>query len=159
LRRSSGSKSADEVRKLSAEIKALNRKRDRVLDLFSDGVIEKAELSSRLFPITEGKRVAEAALSRTEQCPVLDLEKLIAAFAPFAEWEFWTREQKRQVLATLTPDIRVAEYKVESLGLNPSLFSDEDTRSHVDSSTTSRASACGRAHDPAVRDQDLRASA
>ena len=56
---------------------------------------------------------------------------LIEAFAPLAEWEFWNRDQKRIVLATLTPDIRVADYKVESLGLNPAFFSNEDTRSAV----------------------------
>jgi hypothetical protein len=52
---------------------------------------------------------------------------LIETLAPLAEWEYWTRDQKRQVLSTLVPDIRVADYKVESLGLNSGLFSNEDT--------------------------------
>jgi hypothetical protein len=41
---------------------------------------------------------------------------------------------KRAVLAALAPEIRVANYEVESLGLNPELFSNEHTRTGTDSS-------------------------
>ena len=90
-------------------------------------------MAKRLGAIDDGIRVASFALSRNQKGPGIDLEKLIAAFTPLVEWEFWTREQKRQVLSTLTPDIRVADYQVESLGLSPSLFSNEDTRTDRDS--------------------------
>jgi hypothetical protein len=77
--------------------------------------------------------VAEDALARKPGNTPLDTERLIEAFAPVAEWEYWTRDQKRQVLSTLVPDIRVADYKVESLGLNSRLFSNEDTHRGRDS--------------------------
>ena len=128
LKRSKENNSAVECQRLNSEINGLRRKRERVVDSYVDGVIEKTEMAKRLGPIDGGIRVASAALSRHEKNPDVDLEKLIAAFAPLVEWEFWTRDQKRQVLSSLTPDIRVANYKVESLGLNPSLFSNEDTR-------------------------------
>ena len=71
---------------------------------------------------------------REAPTPALDTAKLIEAFAPLGEWEYWTRDQKRSVLSALVPDIRVADYRVESLGLNPIFFSNENTRTGRDSS-------------------------
>jgi hypothetical protein len=133
LKRSTENDSTLECQRLNSEPNGFRRKRERVLDIFEDGVIDKAEMVKRLRPIDEGIRVASVALSRNEKGPGIDLEKLVAEFAPLVDWEFWTRDQKRQVLATLTPNIRVADYKVESLGLNSSLFSNEDTRTGRDS--------------------------
>jgi site-specific DNA recombinase len=133
LQRATENESTVERQRLNSEVDGLRRKRERVVDIFQDGVIDKAEMVKRLGPIDEGIRVASIALSRNERGPGIDLEKLIAAFAPLVEWEFWTRDQKRQVLSTLTPEIRVADYKVESLGLNSSLFSNEDTRTDTGS--------------------------
>ena len=63
-----------------------------------------------------------------------DVATLVKAFTPLAEWEYWTRDQKRLVLSTLIPDIRVADYEIESLGLSPNLFSNQSTRRGRDSS-------------------------
>jgi len=69
-------------------------------------------------------------------------------FSTLPEWNFWNREQKRQLWTTLAPCIRVANYKVESLGLNPKLFSNEDSRRGRGSwrrhSETRVAVSCGR---------------
>ena len=116
-----------EIQRLNSEINVLRRKRERVIDGFIEGVIENRERDKRLTAIDDGIRVAQDALTREAGDTPPDIESLIEAFAPLAEWEFWTRDQKRQVLSTLVPDIRVADYKVESLGLNLGLFSNEDT--------------------------------
>ena len=60
--------------------------------------------------------------------------QLSGGIGPLAEWKFWDREQKRSLLAALVPDIRVADYRIESLGLDPGIFSNEDTRTGMDSS-------------------------
>ena len=62
-----------------------------------------------------------------------DLRALAATLAPLAEWRYWNREQKRTLLAALVPDVRVADYQIESLGLNPAIFSNENTRRGRDS--------------------------
>lgn len=134
LQRSAENDSAAEVRRLNSEINSLRRKRERVVDSYVEGVIDKPELTKRLGPINEGLRVANTALSFKEKGPDLDTDKLIAVFAPLAEWGCWTRDQKRQILSSLVPDIRVVDYKVESLGLNPKLFSNEVTHTDRDSS-------------------------
>jgi hypothetical protein len=133
LQRSTQKDSGAETQKLNSEINVLRRKRERVIDGFIEGVIENRERDKRLTAIDDGIRVAQDALTREAGDTPMDTQSLIEAFAPLAEWEYWTRDQKRQVLSTLVPDIRVADYKVESLGLNIGLFSNEDTHRGRDS--------------------------
>jgi hypothetical protein len=57
------------------------------------------------------------------------------------EWRYWSREQKRNLLAALVPNIRVADYEIDSLGLNPAIFSNEVTRSLADFTMTAAANA------------------
>ena len=122
-----------EVERLTLELSSLRRQRDRVVDLFVNDRIEIPEMDKRLSTIDEGIHAAEAILGRSAVDSSLDLRKLIEVFSPLAEWEFWSRDQKRQLLTTLVPDIRVANYEVESLGLNPRFFSHEVSRRGRDS--------------------------
>jgi DNA invertase Pin-like site-specific DNA recombinase len=123
-----------DIARLTAELKALQRKRERVIDGFVEGVIMREERDQRLIAIEDGIRVAQDTLAREPADRLLDTGKLIEAFSPLVEWEYWTRDQKRQVLSTLIPDIRVSDYKVDSLGLSSGLFSNEDTHRDRDSS-------------------------
>jgi DNA invertase Pin-like site-specific DNA recombinase len=126
--RASNRDSIRRIQRLTVEIKALRGKRDRVIDSYVAGAIRPEERDRRIKTIDQDIRVAEEILMRQDPTPSLDTPKLIEAFAPLGEWEYWSRDQKRAVLSALVPDICVANYQVESLGLNPSLFSNEDTR-------------------------------
>jgi len=119
--------SARRIQKLTADINALRSKRERVIDGFVEGAIRREERDRRLATIDHDIRVAEDILMKEAPTPALDAPKLVEAFAPLGEWEYWTRDQKRAVLSALVPDIRVADYRVESLGLNQSVFSTIDT--------------------------------
>jgi hypothetical protein len=72
---------------------------------------------------------AEAILDRESPAVCLETQTLVEAFAPLVEWKHWNRDQKRAVLASMIPDILVAKYKIESLGLSPAIFSNKDTHS------------------------------
>jgi DNA invertase Pin-like site-specific DNA recombinase/CRISPR/Cas system-associated endoribonuclease Cas2 len=126
-------RSAIRIQRLTSEIETTQEKRGRVVDTFIEGLISREERDRRLSVIDSSIDSAQGRLMREVPSAFLDSDSLIAAFAPLAEWEFWNRDQKRAILATLTPDIRVADYKVESLGLNAVLFSNEDTRTGRDS--------------------------
>src|ERR1035437_3377665 len=128
LQRTKQKDSGIEIQGLTSEINVLRRKRERVIDGFIEGAIESRERDRRLDSIDDAIRVAQDGLNRRAADTSVDVGTLIEAFAPLAEWEFWTRDQKRQVLSTFVPDIRVADYQVESLGLSPSIFRNEDTR-------------------------------
>jgi hypothetical protein len=133
-RRTAHGDSARRIQRLTADINVLRGKRERVIDGFVEGAIGREERDRRLTTIDHDIRVAEDILMREEPTPSMDTAKLIEAFAHLGEWEYWTRDQKRSVLSALVPDIRVSNYQVESLGLNPSLFSNNDTRTGTNSS-------------------------
>ena len=98
-------------------------------------MIKQEDRDARLTVIDADIRVALDTLNReTTGGTPPDMATMVEAFAPLAEWEYWTRDQKRLVLSTLIPDIRVADYEIESLGLNPDLFSNESTHRGRDSS-------------------------
>ncbi len=125
--------SARRIQRLTTEVIALRGKRERVMDGYVEGAIGRDERDRRLTKIDHDIHVAEDILIREAPTASLDKAKLIEAFTPLAEWEYWTRDQKRAVLSALVPDIRVSNYLVESLGLSPSLFSNKDTRTGKDS--------------------------
>jgi DNA invertase Pin-like site-specific DNA recombinase len=126
--------SVGQVQRLTSEINSLRQKRDRVIDSFVEGLIQKDERDRRLAAIDRDTEVTQGLILRDAYSPSLDIRKMIDAFAQLTEWQYWTRDQKRSVLSALVPDIRVADYRVESIGLNPGLFSNESTRRDTDSS-------------------------
>jgi hypothetical protein len=95
--RSAQKDSAIEIQRATAEIKALQRKRERVIDSFVEGVILPAERDRRLTAINDGLRLTQATLAREAIETTIDTGKLIDAFTPLAEWAYWTRDQKRVV--------------------------------------------------------------
>jgi hypothetical protein len=113
----------------------LGKKHARVIDAYLDGVISREERDERLATIDRETKMAQELLAKEEPPVSLgDVSALTEALAPFAEWRYWSREEKRTLLAALVPDIRVADYEIESLGLSPVIFSNESTHSDMDSS-------------------------
>jgi len=127
------SNSVARIQRLNAQMSDLRERRTRVIDAFLEGVINRGERDVRLAAIDGDMQTAQHVLMCTAT-QLLDIKSMVEAFAPLVEWEYWTRDQKRSVLATLTPDIRVADYQVATLGLNPAIFSNENTRTDTGSS-------------------------
>jgi DNA invertase Pin-like site-specific DNA recombinase len=123
----------EEISRLAAEIEQLRRQRGRVIDTYIGGFIDPPERDERLRRIDECIRLTEGSLTLPTAQGLVDPVTLVEAFTPLTEWEYWTRDQKRRVLAALAPDIRVANYEVQSIGLDPALFSNENTRTGRDS--------------------------
>jgi len=119
--------SVTRAQRLTSQIANLGQKRARIIDSFLDGVLSREERDQRLAAIERDIQLAQDMLMQEGPSASLDLRVLKDVLAPLSEWDFWDREQKRNLLAALVPDIRVADYKVESLGLNPTIFSNEDT--------------------------------
>jgi hypothetical protein len=134
VRRSESDESHVRVQRLTSEIKDLQRKRDRIVDSFVDGVLSREERDNRLLLINREIQIAQEMLMQERPSVPLDATLLTEALSPLADWRYWTRDQKRNLLAALVPDIRVADYEIESLGLNPTIFSDKSTRTDTDSS-------------------------
>ena len=98
----------------------LEAKRRRILEAFFDGAIDKPERNSRIANIdSELSAFRKILLDSTPAVPEVrtevDFEEILE---PFAEWEFLERDDKRTLLATLCPEIRVERYVIKSLMLN-----------------------------------------
>jgi site-specific DNA recombinase len=105
---------------VSQKLASLEAKRQRILEAFFDGTIDKHERDSRIANIdSELSAFRQILLDST---PVVPEARTDADFGeilePFAEWEFLERDDKRALLAALCPEIRVERYVVKSLMLN-----------------------------------------
>ena len=107
---------------LTAKVHALRQKRQRVLDAFFDGMISKQDRNQRVEDVEKEILVYERLLLQSADEPKrpggLDLDAVLAVVEPFAEWPFLTRDDKRRLLGSLCPDIRVCRYEIKDLQLN-----------------------------------------
>jgi len=126
--------SAIKIQRLTSEINHLQNKRSRVVDGFIEGIIDCADRDQRLVGIDADLQTVQKILIRESRSVVFDSQRLIETFASLSEWSFWTRDQKRAVLSSLAPDIRVADYRIAALGLNSAIFSNENTQLDTGSS-------------------------
>jgi DNA invertase Pin-like site-specific DNA recombinase len=109
-------------RKVRTRLSALAEKKERILETFFDGMIDKLERDRRVAEI-ESEMAAFKSLLLDEACPqfkaqVLDLNAVQEVIAPFAEWEFLEREDRRRLLELLCPEICVYRYEIKALALN-----------------------------------------
>jgi DNA invertase Pin-like site-specific DNA recombinase len=106
----------------TAKIHALRQKRQRVLETFFDGKINKQERDYVVEEIEKEILVYERLLLQSADEPMrsggLDLDTVLAFVEPFAEWAFLNRDDKRRLLGSLCPDISVSHYEIKDLQLN-----------------------------------------
>lgn len=116
---------------IAAKLTELKAKKQRVLDAFFEGVIEKAEPDRKLATVQNEvdsyRRLLVEAVRPAQPASVADLERVLE---PFTEWEFLEREDKRSLLSMICPEIKVFQYTVKSLMLRlGALASDGDNAS------------------------------
>jgi DNA invertase Pin-like site-specific DNA recombinase len=127
--------SAIQITRLQSKLTTLQAKRSRVLDTFFEGVIDKTARDAKLEEIDREIAVTKELLFSSMPMPAPSPDLLAQVFEPFMEWEFLKRDDKRKILSTIVPDIRVADYKVFSITmLLPQNFSDEINRTDKGSS-------------------------
>jgi DNA invertase Pin-like site-specific DNA recombinase len=117
-----------QIHRLTAAAESLRQKRERILEAFFDGTISAEERKRRLESVDHDLKVTNGSLARSSHQSAVSLESLANHLAVLAEWQYWTRDQKRRVLMALCPDIHVADYQVTALGIHPTLFSNENSR-------------------------------
>jgi hypothetical protein len=98
------------------------------VEAFLDGVISREERDLRLLPIDRQIDSSQTLLTQTAPAASLNATTLVEAFGVLFEWKFWSREQKRSVLAALAPEIQVADYQVMAVGLCQGNLSNDSIR-------------------------------
>jgi len=128
------SRSESETVRLQSQLTALAAKRERVVDLFVEGVISRELRDERLAVIDRDLQVYSGLLMRESPVQQPTPEQLAHVFAPFFEWEFLGRDDKRQLLTVTIPEICVSKYRVVGLKLLPSAIGTEVSHTGRDSS-------------------------
>jgi DNA invertase Pin-like site-specific DNA recombinase len=124
-----------DVQAVKDKLSALDAKRERTVDAFLDGVIDR-EQRNRLLDAIECEAEAFRRLLQISPSPQgCDTPQGIAAILsvvqPFAEWEFLSRDDRRKLLRLLCPEIVIYKYKIRYLRLyKQSEFSDGSEVSH-----------------------------
>ncbi len=128
------SPSVDE-RNVRARLSALAEKKERVLEAFFDGMISKGERDRRVGEIerdtTTYRKLLMDCACAAPKSGLLDADAIQAAIEPFADWEFLEREDRRQLLKLLCPEIGVYRYEIKTVALDlagQTSGRDEDSR-------------------------------
>lgn len=103
--------------RMRAELESLSEKRQRVLDSYFEGVINREERDQRLSAIDRDQNFYRELLLRAMPAAGVTAEDLARAFAPFFEWEFLGRSDKRRLLSVIVPEIHVANYKLAGISV------------------------------------------
>ncbi|MGA2371434.1 MAG: recombinase family protein [Candidatus Korobacteraceae bacterium] len=119
---------------LQAQLSALQAKRERVVDAFIEGVIDRDARDERLGSLDGDLHFYRDLLMRQAPAQQLTAEQLARVFEPFTEWEFLCRDDKRQLLAVTMPEISVSDYQIAGIKLLPSAFGTEISRTDKGSS-------------------------
>jgi DNA invertase Pin-like site-specific DNA recombinase len=111
-----------EIGKISIEqkLQSLGDKKQRVLEAFIDGVIDRPERERRMGQIDQEIASFQQILMDSVSTSVspITVEDLEAVLAPFSEWEFLERDDKRVLLRMICPEIRISRYAIASISLN-----------------------------------------
>ncbi len=144
--RSKPGRGPSETLRLKRELEKLEGKRQRVLESYFENIIDRNERDHRLADIDRDASLYRELILRNHPPPLeLSAENLAEAFAPFHEWEFLSRSDKRRLLETAVCEIHVQQYRVTGISLTAeSLHRNEVTHSGRGSSPPPTGSAPGR---------------
>lgn len=106
---------ANNTERLTEQLKQIEGKRQRVLDSYFEGILSIPERDNKLNEINTNRRVVSDLIARERPRVEVTAETLAKAFAPFKEFDLLSRDDKRQLLNTITPSIVVADYEVKGL--------------------------------------------
>lgn len=104
-----------DTQRLNDQMNELERKRERILTAYFDGVINATERDSRIQSVNRERDALKRIVAKQKPRPELDVQTLADIFAPFAEFDMLHREDKRQLLNTITPTIIAANYQIKGL--------------------------------------------
>jgi hypothetical protein len=106
----------DEHLRLQRMYKQLSEKRSRILDGYFENLIDRKQRDEKLKEVDADVRFCEQKLGDTGADEYeISAESLANALAPFQEWEFLPRKDKRRLLQSLIPEIHIRNYEVTKL--------------------------------------------
>jgi DNA invertase Pin-like site-specific DNA recombinase len=109
--------SRSEIVRLRQNIERLEGKSRRINELFIDGEMNREERNIRLSQLERELRQGRESLAACAPMPIVDAATLAQVFAPFMEWPYLSRDEKRRILSALAPEIKAADYQIEGMSI------------------------------------------
>jgi hypothetical protein len=103
------------IKRLQKEMATFAGKRERLNGLYIDGRIGKEQYEERVAKLEREAKTVEDTLKELTRKTIpatVTVDSLLELLTPFSDWEFLTSQQKRQLLSTIIPIIKVADYRV-----------------------------------------------
>jgi DNA invertase Pin-like site-specific DNA recombinase len=107
------------IDRLTGKLETLQKKRERVLESYYEGVINPIERDTKLTEIERDRQVVSDLLATERPDVSVNLDGLAEVFTPFVEFDLLNRDQKRRLLNTIAPEVLVADYKISGLFISP----------------------------------------
>ena len=122
-----------EAPRIENECAQLKDKKQRIMEAFFEGLIDRTERDHRLQGLDVDAKLYGDLLMRTQppQAPAISAVGLAKIFSVFHEWEFLRIEDKRKLLRSTMPDIHVQNYHVTGLTFVPGPISSDEIN-HTD---------------------------
>lgn len=116
---------AVDLQQVEAQMQVLSKKRQRVLETYYDGVINRLERDQRVSRIEAEIRSYQTLKTNgpATKPPVISLDMLLELLSVFADWPTLGRDDKRLVLRSLDVQIYIEGYVIRQLTLGKSLNS------------------------------------
>lgn len=131
------------IQRVRRELEAVTERRERLADLYIDGKLNKEQHAQRLIKLDQEQKAAQRTLNdlTKDAMPAgVTTDELATLLAPFQEWTSLAKAEKRQLLSTVVPAIKVSDYKVHGIYL---ALAGERQESH-DASTSAGTSGPSR---------------
>jgi DNA invertase Pin-like site-specific DNA recombinase len=107
--------------RLETQIDQLRGKRERVIDLFVEGIIIAEDRDQKLAAIERDLALSIEQLGRITPKSGIDANQLASLFQPFFEFSYLSRDQKRTMLGAIVPEIRIRNGQAVGFTLLPGL--------------------------------------
>jgi len=117
-----------DTQRLNDQMADLEKKRERILTAYFDGVINEADRDVRIQTVDRERVALKRIIAKQKPRPELDVETLAEIFAPFQDFDMLNREDKRQLLNTISPSIVAANYQIKGLWIG---IEGSDNSKHV----------------------------
>jgi len=125
-----------ETRRIENEFAQLKDKKQRIMEAFFEGLIDRTERDRRLQSLdVDAKLYGDLLMRAQPQAPAISAVGLAEIFSVFHEWEFLGIVDKRKLLRSTMPDIHVQDYRVTGLSFVPGPINSDEIN-HTDTGSS-----------------------
>lgn len=128
----SGNGDSRRIAQAHKQLATIEGQRERAIECYVSGMLSAAKRDAKLAALESDRKLYQAVVAQKPQA-AMDAAELAELFSVFYEWRFLARDDKRAILSTMMPEIRIVDGEPDRLTILGRC--NEDTRSPAVSTT------------------------